>query len=80
MPRLSEVFPINVRAERTRRQLDQGEFAELLGWTRSMVSDLEIGRRKLSVDDIWPICRALGLTLSELAIGADPDERRALGI
>jgi len=80
VPRLSVVFPINVRAERVRRQWDQAQLGERIGWTRSMVSDLETGRRNLGVDDIFPICAALGLTLSELAIGADPDEIRALGL
>ena len=80
MARLSSVFPRNVRAERVRREWDQVELGERLGWTRSMVSDLETGRRKLGVDDIAPICAALSLTLAQLAIGADPEELTALGL
>jgi transcriptional regulator with XRE-family HTH domain len=82
MPRLSAVFPNNVRSERARLGLDQDELGKLiLGWSRSMVSDLETGRRKLNVDDIGPICRALGVTLNRLALGCDdPDEVRALGL
>ena len=81
MPRLSSVFPRNVRAERVRRDWDQAELGERIGgWTRSMVGDLETGRRKLGVDDIAPICAALSLTLAELAIGADREELTAIGL
>ncbi len=80
MPRLSVVFPINVRAERTRRGWDQTQLAERIGWTQNMVSNLESGRRKLGLDDIAPICTALGLTLAELAIDADADELAAIGL
>jgi transcriptional regulator with XRE-family HTH domain len=81
MPRLSHAFPRNMRAERVRRGWDQAELGQQIGgWTRTMVGDLETGRRKLGVDDIAPICRALSLTLAELAIGVDPDEREALGL
>jgi transcriptional regulator with XRE-family HTH domain len=70
-----------MKAERVRRGWDQAELGERIGgWTRTMVGDLELGRRKLGVDDIYPICAALGLRLSDLAIGADPDELRALGL
>ena len=80
MPRLSRAFPRNMKAERVRRGWDQAELGERIGWTRTMVGDLETGRRKLGVDDIAPICAALSLTLAELAIGVDAEERRALGL
>jgi transcriptional regulator with XRE-family HTH domain len=81
MARLSSVFPRNMRAERVRRDWDQAELGDRIGgWTRTMVGDLETGRRKLSVDDIAPICTALSLSLAELAIGADADELAALGL
>ena len=78
---MSSVFPRNMRAERVRRDWDQEELGRRIGgWSRTMVGDLETGRRKLGVDDIAPICAALSLTLAELAIGADPDELAALGL
>jgi transcriptional regulator with XRE-family HTH domain len=80
MPTLASVIPRNVRAERVRKGWDQAQFGERLGWTRTMVGDLETGRRKLAVDDLAPICAALGLHLSVLAQGADPDDLTALGL
>jgi transcriptional regulator with XRE-family HTH domain len=68
-----------MRAERVRLGLDQNELGNLIqGWSRSMVSALETGNRKLNVDDIGPICRALGVTFHRLALGCDdPDEVHA---
>lgn len=82
MPRLSAVFPRNVRAERVRKGWDQAELGERIGgWTRTMVSDLETGRRRLAVDDIGPICAALELDVVRLAVGCDdPAEIAAFGI
>jgi transcriptional regulator with XRE-family HTH domain len=80
MAELSAVFPRNMRAERVRRELDQEQFGALIGWSRSTVSDLESGRRKLLADDLALICAALGLTLAELSQGADASVLRALGL
>jgi transcriptional regulator with XRE-family HTH domain len=82
MPTLASVFPRNMRAERVRRGWDQEELGKRIGdgWSRTMVGDLETGRRRLGVDDLAPICRALGLPLSVLAQGADPQDLDALGL
>ena len=80
MPTLASAFPRNVRAERVRRGWDQEQFGQRLGWSRTMVGDLETGRRKLGVDDLAPICRALGLPLATLAQGVDEDDLEALGL
>jgi len=81
MSSLASVLPRNVRAERVRRRWDQEEFGRRVGgWSRSMVSDLETGRRKVAVDDLAKLCRALELTLRELAVGCEPEDLRSLGI
>lgn len=81
MPPLSAVFPRNVRAERVRRGWDQVELGQRLGgWPASRVSDFETGRTKLAGDHLPQFCRALSLTLAQLAVGCDPEDLDALGI
>lgn len=82
MPSLSAVFPRNVRAERVRRGWDQVELGKRMPgvWPASRVSDFETGRTKLAGDHLAPFCRALGLHLSVLAQGCDPEDLDALGI
>jgi hypothetical protein len=38
------------------------------------------GQRRLTLDDAWRVCEALGMTLMDLVEGAPPEARQALGI
>ena len=70
----------NVRGERARRRWTQAELAERLGWPRTAIHDVEIGRRRLSLDDLAALCRTFELPLIELCRGGDRYELAALGI
>jgi transcriptional regulator with XRE-family HTH domain len=74
------VFARNVRAERARLGLTQSELAERLGWLQVTVSALETGRRAVQLDDIPALCRALGVSVEQLIMGADPADLNALGL
>jgi transcriptional regulator with XRE-family HTH domain len=80
VPEFSDVIAANVRAERARRRWRQADLAERLGWSNVTVSDLEIGRRGVSANDLPKLCRAFGVHLDQLTHGADPDDLDALGL
>lgn len=80
MPSLGDHVAANVRAERARRRWSQEELGERLGWHRSTVGDLEGGRRRVTADDLIPLCRAFGIPLRELAHGVPEADLRALGL
>jgi transcriptional regulator with XRE-family HTH domain len=72
MPRLID--------KRARRRMTQADLAAAIGWPRSSIHDIEAGRRKISPDDLVALCRTFGITLAELAHGADPSDLRTLGL
>lgn len=80
MPSLHDVVANNIRGERARRRWTQVELAEKLGWPKTSVSDLEIGRRRLTIDDLADLCRVFGLPLVELCRGGDEESLRSLGL
>ena len=51
---------------RTRRGLTQDVLAGLAGIHRPHLTSIENGRKAASVDTLWRIAEALGMTLSEL--------------
>jgi transcriptional regulator with XRE-family HTH domain len=79
-PDLGAVIAANVRGERARQHLRQTDLADLLGWQRSSVGHLESGRRAVRAADLPALCRVLGVDLPKLLDGADPEDRRALGV
>jgi transcriptional regulator with XRE-family HTH domain len=80
VPALGDVIANNVRAERARRRWTQAHLAELVGWPRTAVHEVESGRRKLGPDDLVALCTAFGIPLTELARGGDPAHLTALGL
>ena len=80
MPTLGDVLAANIRAERARRRWRQEDLADLLGWPRSSVSDLESGKRRIVVDDLVPLCQAFDVTFAKLLDGADEAELRTIGL
>lgn len=70
----------NVRAARARAGLQQQDLADRLRWSRPTVSDLERGKRRVTVDDAAKICAALEIDLAELLRGVDDEVFRALGL
>jgi ribosome-binding protein aMBF1 (putative translation factor) len=64
----------NVAAERTRRMWDQTQLAQRIGaegWSRSTVSNLELGKRKVTADDLPLLCEAFEISLLQLMFGAN---------
>jgi transcriptional regulator with XRE-family HTH domain len=70
----------NVRAERARRRWSQSHLGALLGTSQTAVSQIEAGRRKLSMDDLISLCAALQVPLAQLLLGADHRQLQALGL
>ena len=60
--------------------MTQELLARRLGWTRQVVWSFESGARVLKVSELPALCRALDVSLSELARGADPDDLAAIGL
>jgi transcriptional regulator with XRE-family HTH domain len=69
-----------VRARRVWLGLGQVEVAQRLGCSGQTVSAIERGIRKVTVDDLPGLCRALDTTFAALVNGADPDDLRAVGL
>lgn len=80
MDLLSDVIAGNARAERARRRLRQIDVATHMGISVSSLSDLESGKRRVSVDEIVPLCLALGIGFEKLIREIDADSRAALGL
>jgi len=80
MPDLGAVVANNVRAERARLGWRQRELAERTGWSTDVVSDIETGKRRIGMEDIPVLCRALGVPLARLLVGADTDDLQVMGL
>lgn len=80
MPHLGDVLASNVRAQRARRRWRQSDLASRTGWSKDTISDIETGRRRVGVEDIPILCRALEVTLPKLLEGADSDDLVAIGL
>lgn len=80
MPTLGEVVAANARAERARQRLRQAQVAEALGVSVSSISDLENGDRRVSVDELLPLCRVLQCDLPTLLKGLSEEDRKTLGL
>ena len=52
---------------RTEANLKQSELAEVLNQSQSFVSKYESGERRLDLLELWQICQALNITLTEFA-------------
>jgi transcriptional regulator with XRE-family HTH domain len=79
-PDLGALIAANVRAERARRKWKQAELGEKLGWSAQTVSHLESGRRGVFAGDLFPLCKAFGISLAKLLDGAPDEELRILGL
>jgi transcriptional regulator with XRE-family HTH domain len=78
--RLSVTIARNARAVRAAEQLRQVEVAERAGISRTRLSLIESGERRLLVEDVYYLCRGLGVTLERLLEGANPADRQVLGL
>lgn len=58
-----------VRKLRQEKQISQEEFADLCGLHRTYISDIELGKRNVSLENIEKIANALGISISRLFEG-----------
>ncbi|KHJ71274.1 MULTISPECIES: helix-turn-helix domain-containing protein [Mycobacteriales] len=64
-------------AAREQQGLTRAELAERARIDRTMLYRVETGRTSLSVDLLWDVCRALGITPSALLAAAEADDAAA---
>ena len=55
-----------VRILRTQKGISQEDFADLCGLHRTYISDIELGKRNVSIENIERISIALNMSLSDL--------------
>ena len=55
-----------VRKLRQSKQISQEEFADLCGLHRTYISDIELGKRNVSLENIEKIAVALDISISQL--------------
>lgn len=58
-----------VRRLRQSKRISQEEFADLCGLHRTYISDIELGKRNVSLENIEKIAGALGISISRLFEG-----------
>lgn len=55
-----------VRQLRQEKHISQEEFADMCGLHRTYISDVELGKRNISLENIEKISLAFGLSMSDL--------------
>ena len=69
-----------MRAERARRTWTRQHLARRLGWAPVRVLNLESEREPVGADELLQLCEAFGVTLGQLACGAEPQTLATLGL
>ena len=59
-------FGTAVRKFRMQKGISQEDFADMCGLHRTYISDIELGKRNVSLENIDRISSALNISLSEL--------------
>ena len=81
MAALAEAAAEGIRGYRARRRMSQKELGAAVGLHERTVSDIERGRRPLTIDgEVLAFCRALQCTLGDLLDAADTEDLRTLGL
>jgi DNA-binding Xre family transcriptional regulator len=75
MPSTDELVRARLRALRAERGLSQEEVAARAGMAPSTLSRLESGARRLALDHLTPLARALGVGVGDLLEPATADPR-----
>ncbi len=63
-----------VRALRQRKDISQEQLADLSGLHRTYISDVELGKRNVSLENIEKIATALDMSVSEIFIEVEKNE------
>lgn len=67
-------FGENVRAERQRRRMSQGDLAKAAGFARTTITAVEAAGRRVDLGVMWGICRGLGVPLAVLLDGSGAED------
>ena len=70
----------NARATRAAQRRRQVDVAEAAGISRSVLSLIESGERRITMEDVRALCAGLGVTLPDLLVGADREDLAVLGV
>jgi transcriptional regulator with XRE-family HTH domain len=70
-----EALGQNIRTERVRRKLNQSALADLVGMSRTSITNVELGRQSLLVDQLLRIAEALGTDPQMLLPRLEPRPR-----
>jgi transcriptional regulator with XRE-family HTH domain len=63
---ISSSFGSTIRRVRQSQKISQETFAELCGLHRTYISDIELGKRNVSLENIEKMATALNIHISEL--------------
>ena len=63
-----------IRIIRQKRKISQEELADLCGLHRTYISDVELGKRNVSLENIDKIAYALNINISEIFIEVEHNE------
>jgi transcriptional regulator with XRE-family HTH domain len=77
---IDAVIARNVRSIRAGREERQVDLASRLGWSPSVVADLEKARRRVTMADMLKLCKALEVDQRELLRGVPEEDLRVLGL
>ena len=64
----------SIRAIRQKRKMSQEELADLSGLHRTYISDVELGKRNVSLENIDRIATALNMSISDVFIEVEQYE------
>jgi transcriptional regulator with XRE-family HTH domain len=67
-----------IASERTRQDLTQQQLADKLGWSRRIISEIELRKRQVRVDELPEICEALNCGLMDLLSRSSRADARKL--
>lgn len=67
----ARAFAAEIRAERTAKRMTQAELAKRAGLGLSTIGRIEKEEREATTTQLWKICTALGITVTELAVRAE---------
>ena len=76
VPSLRRAFGEHLRTVRQARGLSQERLGLKAGLSGKFVGEVERGEKSISLDSLWRVARALGLSMPALIQGALPSRRR----
>ena len=66
MSKIQVSFGNIIRKIRLSKGISQESFADLCGLHRTYISDVELGKRNISIENIEKVANALGVRISEI--------------